>query len=403
MKRSGFEVRGFSRVSILTKPVLRRDLEAALEGTHELRAPAITLGQGLTATPRCGLEPPSGVSPTPAPVIEELDENLFFLAGAPAMLEIYRQVKLLRGIDVSVLILGESGTGKEVVAHLIHKYSRRARQQFVNVNCAALPFDLLESELFGYVKGAFTGAFTNKPGRFEQANGGTLLLDEIGEISASMQAKLLHVLQDGQFTKLGARQPTKVDVHVLAATNISIEQGLATKQFREDLFYRLNTLTISIPPLRERAVEIPYIVEQILARAPLARSSGVTHFSQDLMALMTAYSWPGNLRDLKNFVIRTVIMQDESAAKLELEVKISRARGAKLKDLPAGIYRDPAPMRSMIREVRDRTETRIIEEALHACAWNRRDAARSLNISYRALLYKIEQYGLNPRRQRLAS
>lgn len=403
MKRSGFEVKGFSRVSILTKPVLRRDLEAALEGAHELRAPAITLGQGLTAKPRCDLEPPSGVSPTPATVIEELGENLFFLAGAPAMLEIYRQVKLLRGIDVSVLILGESGTGKEVVAHLIHKYSRRARQQFVNVNCAALPFDLLESELFGYVKGAFTGAFTNKPGRFEQANGGTLLLDEIGEIGASMQAKLLHVLQDGQFTKLGARQPTKVDVHVLAATNISIEEGLATKQFREDLFYRLNTLTISIPPLRERAVEIPYIVEQILARAPLARSSGVTHFSQDLMALMTAYSWPGNLRDLKNFVIRTVIMQDESAAKLDLEVKISRTRGAKVKDLPAGIYRDSAPMRSMIREVRDRTETRIIEEALHACAWNRRDAARSLNISYRALLYKIEQYGLNPRRQRLAS
>ena len=397
-RRHTVDLNAFEGVDVVTKPVLRRDLELLLES-------ALHPDQSATASRR-GKSPrriptlsPNAAAPKSEPVIEELDDNRFFLALSPAMLEIYRQVKLLQGIDVSVLILGESGTGKEIIAQLIHKHSRRAQRKFVNVNCAALPSDLLESELFGHMKGAFTGAVTDRPGRFEQASGGTILLDEIGEISRSMQAKLLHVLQDGQFTRLGAKQPTRVDVHVLAATNISIEQALAAKTFREDLLYRLNTFTINVPPLRERTAEIPYLVNEMIARTPMAQSTGVTHLSRELMKLLPLYSWPGNLRELRNFVLRIIIMQDESAANLDLQIKIDKSQG--LKDRPAEIdaFQDPEPMRSVVRDVRSKTETRMIEEALHACAWNRHETARRLNISYRALLYKIQQYGLNPRKK----
>jgi two-component system, NtrC family, response regulator AtoC len=392
------DIKPFESASIITKPVLRRDLELLLEGVLQGDEQPI-LRPEKSANPAARWASPP--APRSEPLVEELDDNRFFLALAPSMLEIYRQVRLLQDIDASVLILGESGTGKEIIAHLLHKHSRRAHRKFVNVNCAALPMDLLESELFGHVKGAFTGAISDKPGRFEQAGGGTLLLDEIGEISRQMQAKLLHVLQDGQFTRLGAKHPTRVDVHVLAATNISIEQALATKTFREDLFYRLNTFTINVPPLRERSVEIPYLVNELIARAPVAKINGITHFSGELMELLPLYTWPGNLRELKNFVMRTLILQDERAARFDLELKINKGAGAKDPRTVNDVFQNPMPMQSVVRDVRNSTEKRMIEEALQACAWNRRDAARSLNISYRALLYKIQQHGLNPRTQRV--
>jgi DNA-binding NtrC family response regulator len=388
-------------VETLTKPVLRRDLERVIESA------ALHLDRIVKIPPHSDNTSINSTSTAhqsrdrAEPLLEELDDHRFFLALSPAMLKIYREVKLLQGIDVPILILGESGTGKEIVAHLIHKHSRRAQQRFVNVNCAALPMELLESELFGHVKGAFTGAIADRPGRFEQANGGTILLDEIGEISASMQAKLLHVLQDGQFTRLGARQSTRVDAHVLAATNISIEQALANKTFREDLYYRLNTFTINVPPLRERTVEIPYLVREMISRAPVGQTRGAKEFSRELMELLPLYSWPGNLRELRNFVIRTLIMEDESAAKLELEIKINQALSAKRRSLSIDSLSEAGPMRSVVRDIRHRTESRMIEEALQSCGWNRRDAARCLNISYRALLYKIQQYGLHPKMQRM--
>ena len=261
--------RTFPEARYFTKPILRRDIEKVLEQTtHSLHIGKVF---GIDDAAKRSGEPghvgPHGRWPQQM-VIDDLGDNRYFLALSPAMLEIYRQVKLLEGIEVSVLILGESGTGKEVIAHLLHKHSPRAQEKFVNVNCAALPMDLLESELFGHVKGAFTGAISDRPGRFEQSSGGTILLDEIGEISASMQAKLLHVLQDGQFTRLGGRHPTKVDIHVLAATNISIERALANKTFREDLYYRLNTFTITCRRLRERTEEIPYLVSEMIWRTP---------------------------------------------------------------------------------------------------------------------------------------
>jgi transcriptional regulator with PAS, ATPase and Fis domain len=385
----------FERARFLTTPIVVRDVKQMLNNvTPSIREAqvfgidcnssesAVSFGAGLRSSRPQGL------------VIEDLGQSRYFLALSPGMLEIYRQVKLLEGLDVPVLILGESGTGKEVVAHLLHKHSRRWKEKFVNVNCAALPTDLLESELFGHVKGAFTGAISDGPGRFEQSSGGTILLDEIGEISASMQAKLLDVLQDGQFTRLGAIHPTKVDLHILAATNISIEKALASKNFREDLYYRLNVFTINVPPLRERTQEIPFLVKEMIWRTPPAmRAHGFEHFSSALMELLPHYEWPGNLRELRNFVTRTMIMQDESSAIRELESKIDR-RSATRKIPPAN--HAGHTVRSLVQDVKNVTETRLIEEALVASGWNRRNAARTLNISYRALLYKIEQYRLSP-------
>jgi transcriptional regulator with PAS, ATPase and Fis domain len=381
---------------------MRRDLEVVLE--RAVAACQVQEVFGIDSRSQTAAGTSSGRSRVAHPsglIIDDVGDNRYFLALSPPMLEIYRHVMLLEDIDVSVLILGESGTGKEVIAHLLHKHSRRAQQRFVNVNCAALPADLLESELFGHVKGAFTGAIGDKPGRFEQSSGGTILLDEIGEISASMQAKLLHVLQDGEFTRLGARQPTKVDLHVLAATNISIDQALAARTFREDLYYRLNTFTINVPPLRERREEIPFLVNEMIWRTPpTMKPLGFKQFSSTLMTLLPLYGWPGNLRELRNFVTRTIIMQDETAAIRELELKIDKQIASRkpTEDLQ---FRNVLPMRALVREVKDRTETRMIEEALLASGWNRREAARSLNISYRALLYKIQQYRLDPRSQRL--
>ena len=333
-------------------------------------------------------------------ILEELGDGRYFLAAAPSTLKIYRQVRLLADVDAPVLILGESGTGKEVIAHLIHKHSRRSDNRFVNVNCAALPADLLESELFGYQKGAFTGAIKDKPGKFELANRGTLLLDEIGEMSAQMQAKLLHVLQDGRFNRLGARESSRADVRVLAATNVQIESALVGKTFREDLYYRLNVFTITVPPLRERREEIPYLIEQIERRLPEELRSGYQfNFSSRLMDAVLLYDWRGNIRELRNFVTRTMTMRDAETAIHELEAKI--AAGYRVtQDEPETVPVESTEyvgMRSVVRNMKDRAEAQMITDALEVSGWNRRHAAKYLNISYRGLLYKIQQHRLAPK------
>jgi DNA-binding NtrC family response regulator len=382
--------------SILQKPLTRDDIEAvicrAVEPVVPQEGSAI---EPLDAGPAAiGL----GADQLAVPYLEELEDDRYFLAASPAMLKIYRQVLLLADVDAPVLILGESGTGKEIIAHLIHRHSRRSQHNFLNVNCAALPSDLLESELFGYRRGAFTGAIKDKPGKFEQVNRGTLLLDEIGEMSAQMQAKLLHVLQDGQFARLGARECSKVDVRVLAATNVQMESALEEKTFREDLYYRLSVFTISIPPLRDRREEIPYFIEETIHRAPAEiKNSCDYHFSSRLMDAALLYDWRGNVRELRNFVTRTIIMRDPEGAVRELETKIA----ASPEVLQPGLNPESEPhgsgMRSIMRDVKDRTESHLIRSALEASGWNRRHAAKYLNISYRALLYKIQQYRLAPR------
>ena len=334
-------------------------------------------------------------------IVEELGDGRYFVAASASMLKIYRQVQLLADVDAPVLILGESGTGKEVIAHLIHKHSRRSHHRFVNVNCAALPADLLESELFGYQQGAFTGAIKDKPGKFELAHRGTLLLDEIGEMSGQMQAKLLHVLQDGQMSRLGARESNRVDVRVVAATNVPIESALLGRTFREDLYYRLNVFTINVPPLRERREEIPYLIEEIIRRSPEElRAGSDIRFSSRLMDAVLLYAWRGNTRELRNFVTRTMTMRDIGMAIQELETKIAAGQGIECEDQEVQaptVAAEKSGMRSVVRELKERTEAQMIKEALDANGWNRRHAARSLNISYRGLLYKIQQHQLDPR------
>ncbi len=335
------------------------------------------------------------------PILEELSDGRYFLGVAPSMVKIYRQVQLLADVDAPVLILGESGTGKEIIAHLIHKHSRRSQQRFVNVNCAALPADLLESELFGYHQGAFTGAIKDKPGKFEVANKGTLLLDEIGEMSAQMQAKLLHVLQDGQFNRLGARESSRVDVRVLAATNVQIENALLGKTFREDLYYRLNVFTINVPPLRERREEVPYLVEEIIRRSAQELHNGYEfNFSSRLMDAVLLYDWRGNVRELRNFVTRTMTMRDSDTAIHELETKIAAGYRVEQDEPPPSSslrVTEKAGMRSIVRDMKNHAEAQMIQDALEFHGWNRRHAAKYLNISYRGLLYKIQQHRLAPK------
>lgn len=331
--------------------------------------------------------------------LEELDNNRFFLAASPAMMRLYRDIRILAPVDIPVLILGENGVGKENVAMLLHKYHARSEKMLLNINCAALPTELLESELFGYEAGAFTGATRSKPGLFELANKGTLLLDEIGEMSPQMQAKLLHVLQDGSFCRLGARSASRVDVRVLAATNINMQDAIVEKRFREDLYYRLNTLTITVPPLRERREEIPLLMKELFRRGALELHQPFM-FPERLVEVAQEYRWPGNLRELRNFVTRTLILRDEEAAYNDLRAKVrSCVSAGPVEEVPAVVPEKKSAatlgMKDAVNIVKNETEVRMLQDALSASGWNRRRAATNLNISYRTLLYKIQQHGLS--------
>src|SRR2546422_1342852 len=261
--------------------------------------------------------------------VEELCDDVFFVAASPAMRKIRSQAALVANVDIPVLLLGESGTGKEVLARLIHKLSQRAHRTFLKVNCAAVPGDLLESELFGYEAGAFTGATHPKPGKFEICNKGTILLDEIGEMPPLLQAKLLHVLQDQQFSRLGSRSVIKVDVRILAATNINIPEALATKRLREDLYYRLNAFTLHLPPLRDRKEEIPILLKHAMSRMAERYARAPLPLSTALLQACQNHSWPGNLRELHNFLKRCLILGDENLAVTELLPKNDSSGGAK--------------------------------------------------------------------------
>jgi two-component system, NtrC family, response regulator AtoC len=328
--------------------------------------------------------------------IEELCDDVFFVAASPAMKKIRSQAALVANVDIPVLLLGESGTGKEVLARLVHKLSPRAHRTFLKVNCAAVPADLLESELFGYEAGAFTGATHPKPGKFELCNKGTILLDEIGEMPPILQAKLLHVLQDQQFSRLGSRTVIKVDVRILAATNINIPEALATKRLREDLYYRLNAFMLNLPPLRERKEEIPILLKHFMSRMSERYARAPLPLSPTMLAACLEYTWPGNLRELSNFVKRYLILGDETLAIAELNPK---------SDLNGGQNADAASrtttgetggggLKSLARSAKDEAEAAAITQALEQTNWNRKQAAALLKISYKALLYKIRQYGI---------
>src|SRR5271157_2244311 len=324
--------------------------------------------------------------------IEELCGDVFFVAASPAMKKIRSQAALVANVDIPVLLLGESGTGKEVLARLIHKLSPRAHRTFLKVNCAAVPADLLESELFGYEAGAFTGATHAKPGKFELCNKGTILLDEIGEMPPGLQAKLLHVLQDQQFSRLGSRSVIKVDVRILAATNINIPEALATKRLREDLYYRLNAFTLHLPPLRDRKEEIPILLKHSMTRMAERYARPPLPLSPALLQACQNHSWPGNLRELNNFLKRYLILGDENLAVSEL-IPRNDGNGGLFTDSTARAA-ETGGLKSLARTAKDEAEAQAITHALEQTNWNRKQAAAILQISYKALLYKIRQYGI---------
>src|SRR6266852_8696227 len=327
--------------------------------------------------------------------VEELYDDVFFVAASPAMRKIRSQAALVANVDIPVLMLGESGTGKDVVARLIHKLSPRAHRTFLKVNCAAVPADLLESELFGYEPGAFTGATHAKPGKFELCNKGTILLDEIGEMPPLLQAKLLHVLQDQTFSRLGGRTVVKVDVRILAATNINIPEALATKRLREDLYYRLNAFTLSLPPLRERKEEIPILLKHFMSRMSESYARSPLPLSPPLMEACLRHSWPGNLRELSNFIKRYLVLGDETLAVSELQPRPDGGGGTHADGRSAVASAESAGgLKSLSRNAKDEAEAEAIARALEETNWNRKQAAALLQISYKALRYKIRQYGI---------
>jgi two-component system response regulator AtoC len=326
-------------------------------------------------------------------MVDDLGDDFFFLAASPTMKQLRAQAALIAKVDVPVLLLGESGVGKEILARLIHKMSVRAHRSMVKVNCAALPADLLESELFGYEAGAFTGANKSKPGKFELAHKGTILLDEIGEMSAGLQAKLLHVLQDGQFSRLGGRANITADARVIAATNIDVKKAIAERKLREDLYYRLNAFTMTVPPLRERREEIPILLRYYMNNWARQFGKDVLPVSDRLLQECLRYHWPGNLRELGNLVKRYLVLEDESLLIEELQTK-SKDGSGELEGAPSAAAR--GGLKALVRGLKDDAEAREIQRALEDSNWNRKTAAVQLNISYKALLYKIKQHGLSP-------
>src|SRR5215831_12045858 len=334
-------------------------------------------------------------------VRRQSDFSMLF-GTSPKMLEVKTTIEQVADTTATVLIRGESGTGKEVVARMVYSESSRAEKPFVKVNCAAIPHELLESELFGYEPGAFTGATRQKLGKFEQANGGTIFLDEISEMHPALQAKLLHVLQDHEFSRLGGKRDIQVDVRVLAATNKLLERAVEEGVFREDLFYRLNVVSIHIPPLRERREEIPVFLEYFLSRYSDYYSKHPPMFSEYAVSRMMEYAWPGNIRELENLVKRYVIVGNEAQIIRELSthkpivssLSASQAASAASPVSPAaggnGTDLEMPSLLEIGRRAAMQAEREAIERVLAQTRWNRRQAAKILRISYKALLNKLK-------------
>lgn len=335
-------------------------------------------------------------------VRRQTDFSMLF-GTSPKMMDVKLTIEKVADTTATVLIRGESGSGKEVVARMIYSSSSRSDKPFVKVNCAAIPHELLESELFGYEPGAFTGASRQKPGKFEQADEGTIFLDEISEMHPALQAKLLHVLQDHEFSRLGGKRDVQVDVRVLAATNKPLERAVEEGVFREDLFYRLNVVTVHIPPLRERREEIPVFLTFFLNRYSEHYAKHPPMFSDYAMARMMEYNWPGNIRELENLVKRYVIVGNEAQIIRELSTHkpiVSsfstpmavepNASHLQLSVVGPDMDMEMPSLLEIGRRAAMQAEREVIERVLAQTRWNRRQAAKILKISYKALLNKLK-------------
>jgi two-component system response regulator AtoC len=361
------------------------------------------------------------------------------------MAEVQDLIERVADTDVTCLIRGDSGTGKELVARALYASSLRRDKPFVKVNCAALPTELLESELFGFERGAFTGAIQHKPGKFEFANHGTMFLDEIGDMSFPLQAKLLQVLQDGEFSRLGGKHDVHVDVRVIAATNKDLEQAVADGQFREDLFFRLNVVSITMPPLRDRREEIPLLSDYFVKKYSVQYNKPYPELSPETMRLFMEYDWPGNIRELENLIKRTVVLGTEAPIQKEISHALAMV-GHRMSSLIShqssvighqssvvshqsavvghqSAFRNPhsavavaAPpagpltptaiaaaaaeagnysLKDISRTAAREAERELIFKMLQQTRWNRKETAEILGISYKALLYKIKENGLD--------
>ena len=361
------------------------------------------------------------------------DEDRSVWGNSEKMRNIATVVEQVADSDVTVLIRGESGVGKELVSRAIHQRSTRKNRPFVKVNCAALPAELLESELFGHERGAFTGAATTRIGKFEQADTGTLFMDEIGEMKPALQAKLLHVLQDAEFTKLGSNKRINVDVRIVAATNRDLEKMMLSGEFREDLYYRLKVIELTVPALRERLDEIPTLTDFFTARYSKKYNRPLKPVSDQLRQLFLQYEWPGNIRELENMIKRVVILQDEHLVIREIEHNMQRVAnmavaaaapayaavgmpsgigGGPIGYAPAPPVAEPEPLEtaddlepvveetggslaSVAKAASIKAERAAIEQTLRQVHWNRRKAAQILGVSYKTLLNKIKECGIS--------
>jgi two-component system, NtrC family, response regulator AtoC len=312
------------------------------------------------------------------------------IGDSQPMADVRSLIEEVANSDLTVLIRGESGTGKEIVARMIHSRSTRRAEPFVKVNCAAIPRDLLEAELFGYEKGAFTGAHKTKPGRFEVANKGTMFLDEIGDMPMELQSKLLQVLEQQEFVRVGGINNIHVDVRIVCATNKNLEEAISHGMMRDDLFYRLNEITISLPQLRNRRGDIPLLVDHFLEKLSILYGKPRKEIKPETMRLLQAFDWPGNVRQLENLIKQIVVRSDENIIYDTLKGPIPNPGGRKGPILD--IDDDDFTMKGKVENAISEVEKMMITKALHKTNWNRRKAAKLLDISYRSLLYKIKDY-----------
>ena len=383
----------------VSKPFERADLDAPLANAlrhRQLSQDVATIRQQLEADNR----------------------HSWLVGGSERMADVRDMIDRVADTDVTVLIRGESGTGKELVARALAASSPRRDKPFVKVNCAALPTELLESELFGFERGAFTGAVQHKPGKFEFAHQGTLFLDEIGDLNLPLQSKLLQVLQDGEFARLGGRRDVRVDVRVIAATNRDLDRAVAEGQFREDLYFRLNVVSINLPPLRERREEIPVLVDYFLKKYSVEYRKRCIDISPEATRLLMDYDWPGNVRELENLIKRAVVLGGDSAIRKEIAHNMARHHqppvvppqpavppsalgNPQSPPPPPPAAPPPAPeqgsysLKDISRSAAREAERELILKMLQQTRWNRKETAALLGISYKALLYKIKENGLD--------
>lgn len=318
--------------------------------------------------------------------------------SCPAMQRVMDIIARIAGYDVTVLIRGESGTGKELIAEYLHSHSPRANHPLVSIDCSALPENLVESELFGYERGAFTGANESKPGRFELAQGGTLFLDEIGNLPQSIQVKLLRVLQERRLQRLGGRREIEIDVRVLAATNTSLETGMRDGTFREDLYHRLNEFTVNLPPLRERGEELELLTKHFLERFNRQFNKTVDHVAPEVMEFFQAYQWPGNVREMMNTLKRAVVMASDriTLSHLPLDV-VQRSKSETPREAAAVAAAPPQairPLKEVCQEVARQVERETISRVLQETRWNKVKTARLLKINYKTLFNKMRELGI---------